>query len=174
MTQKVVTIHGISSDGAWQDEVAKILEPHFDCVSIRYPQYRRLAPIKVAPWLVGVPAAIGLGLAVGVSAWITGVIGLTLSAAYCVIVRSNARKTVMSRWLEKVGNPHPRPHLIAHSLGTILSLDLIKHVPALLRRLLRGATTEQIMQELGVTSRNAVYLRISRLRGKLQSLLLDP
>lgn len=42
----VFTIHGINSDGEWQDHVQRILEPHFRCVPLRYRHFRRLGWIK--------------------------------------------------------------------------------------------------------------------------------
>jgi pimeloyl-ACP methyl ester carboxylesterase len=48
----IVTLHGINSAGTWQDEVAKVFEPHFRCVPLRYPQFRRLGWLKIFnPWL---------------------------------------------------------------------------------------------------------------------------
>jgi pimeloyl-ACP methyl ester carboxylesterase len=48
----IVTLHGINSTGAWQDEVAKVFEPHFRCVSLRYPHFLRLGWLKIFnPWL---------------------------------------------------------------------------------------------------------------------------
>jgi pimeloyl-ACP methyl ester carboxylesterase len=48
----IVTLHGINSAGPWQDEVAKVFEPHFRCVPLRYPQFRRLGWLKIfVPWL---------------------------------------------------------------------------------------------------------------------------
>lgn len=48
----IVTIHGINSVGAWQDDVSQVFEPHFRCVPLRYPELRRLGWLKIlSPWL---------------------------------------------------------------------------------------------------------------------------
>lgn len=36
----VITVHGINSDGEWQERVAPILHPHCRCVPFKYPDYR--------------------------------------------------------------------------------------------------------------------------------------
>ncbi|HEY0557570.1 MAG TPA: alpha/beta hydrolase, partial [Thermoanaerobaculia bacterium] len=47
----IVTLHGINSIGAWQDDVRQVFEPHFRCVPLRYPQFRRLGWLKIfSPW----------------------------------------------------------------------------------------------------------------------------
>lgn len=38
----VATIHGINSDGDWQKEVGRVLEPHFRHIPLHYEQFRRL------------------------------------------------------------------------------------------------------------------------------------
>ncbi|HEX4965932.1 MAG TPA: hypothetical protein VF173_34300 [Thermoanaerobaculia bacterium] len=43
----IVTLHGINSVGAWQAQVASVLEPHFRCIPLPYPQFRRLGWLKI-------------------------------------------------------------------------------------------------------------------------------
>lgn len=43
----IVTLHGINSVGAWQARVARVFEPHFRCVPLPYPQFRRLGWVKI-------------------------------------------------------------------------------------------------------------------------------
>ena len=44
----ILTIHGICTPGEWQENVQYVLEPHFQCVSIKYPHFRdRLAPLRL-------------------------------------------------------------------------------------------------------------------------------
>lgn len=48
----VITVHGINSDGEWQDLVEPILEPHCHCEPIRYRAYRCFGALRqfVGPW----------------------------------------------------------------------------------------------------------------------------
>jgi pimeloyl-ACP methyl ester carboxylesterase len=48
MKRKVLTLHGISSDGAWQDRLGAILAPHFEHIPLRYYEFRTKGPLKVA------------------------------------------------------------------------------------------------------------------------------
>src|SRR5215210_576977 len=43
----IFTIHGINSEGEWQQEIAQELEPHFCCISLRYRQFRYLGWPKI-------------------------------------------------------------------------------------------------------------------------------
>jgi pimeloyl-ACP methyl ester carboxylesterase len=48
----LVTLHGINSLGAWQEDVRQVFEPHFLCVPLHYSQFRRLGWLKIFfPWL---------------------------------------------------------------------------------------------------------------------------
>jgi len=38
--ETLVTVHGVSTDGAWQEELHPALAPHFRHVAVKYRQYR--------------------------------------------------------------------------------------------------------------------------------------
>ena len=50
--RQVLLVHGINSNGDWQDAVEHVLDPHFEVVKIRYWQYRWLGAFKLVlePW----------------------------------------------------------------------------------------------------------------------------
>jgi hypothetical protein len=47
MSKKVITIHGINTRGGWQDSIKTALEPHFECIAIKYRDYRWLGETKI-------------------------------------------------------------------------------------------------------------------------------
>ena len=132
----VLFVHGINSDGSWQNEVARVLRPHFEPVPIKYAHYRRLGALKLVldPW-VGIVLAPGfyfLGTGFGLPKWaaaVAGVVGAFLASYFAAPLRRElARKSWMkqaSRYLE-----FGRPHIIAHSFGTYLSIWALKSIPA--------------------------------------------
>jgi hypothetical protein len=52
MPYLVVLIHGISSRGDWQDQVAAVFDPMFVCARVRYREYHALGAVKIffCPW----------------------------------------------------------------------------------------------------------------------------
>jgi hypothetical protein len=57
----VILLHGIQSNGAWHDEVAEVLEPHFKCYPIKYREFHSLGPVTMFFWLWAIPLAGLLG-----------------------------------------------------------------------------------------------------------------
>jgi hypothetical protein len=51
--------------GPWQQPIGKVLKPHFDCVTIKYPHYRWMGWVSpvVEPWVLIPCLTIILGLA---------------------------------------------------------------------------------------------------------------
>lgn len=127
MRDCLLTVHGIWTKGPWQEEVARIFAPHFDCISIKYPQYRWLGPVNLLlePYVVVV---LGLLLVV-LRKWITAdrawdpVIVCSLIAAYSMtfLRRTRAFKTILANTSPYASRFHQsHTHVIAHSLGTYL------------------------------------------------------
>lgn len=47
MVQLVFTLHGINSEGEWQEGVKDVLDPHFKCVSLKYEHFRKFGALKI-------------------------------------------------------------------------------------------------------------------------------
>jgi len=47
MRERVLTVHGIWTKGAWQEDVARVFAPHFDCISVKYPNIALLGPLNL-------------------------------------------------------------------------------------------------------------------------------
>jgi pimeloyl-ACP methyl ester carboxylesterase len=127
IVKKVVTVHGINTDGEWQNKVEGVLKPHFECVHIKYPHYRHLG----ASQLIFELRVLAIGLAATaafyfthrlstINAWLLCFVTLAL-ARYCASVRRENVVAYFNRELQKHLMPNERPHLIAHSFGTYLT-----------------------------------------------------
>ena len=135
----VLLVHGINSNGDWQDDVARVLRPHFEPVKIKYRHYRWLGASKILlePWaliLLGLPiyfvgsrylpgwVALGMALLVGV-----------IAAYFAAPLR---RRSALKSWVRQA-SPHiafGRPHIIAHSFGTYLTGWALNKIPAVRAR----------------------------------------
>src|SRR5436190_15428213 len=120
--QIILTIHGIDTDGQWQETIKHVLEPHFNCQSITYRHYRCFGALKLLmePWVL-LP---GLGLLWAGSylgciekplRWLAVLMGLAYVGSY--IRRELAIKCVVKQVNQ---GELRRRNLIAHSLGTYL------------------------------------------------------
>jgi hypothetical protein len=121
----VITVHGIWTAGKWQQDIAYVYAPHFECISVTYPQYRWLGPLD----LVSEPPILALALA----AWII-VHRLGYSTPRQILVclpllmgaylASYYKRKRAFDVLLKQASPYvqvgQRTHIIAHSLGTYL------------------------------------------------------
>jgi hypothetical protein len=124
--RRVITIHGINSDGKWQELIGKILSPHFEHVPIKYDQYRHLGPLKLVlePWVLAVGGPVCLVLtATSILNRPWAIWGLVLLLAF---VGAYIRRKKTLREVKATMDPYmvlgsPAPHLIAHSFGTYLS-----------------------------------------------------
>lgn len=133
MRQQVLTVHGIATTGRWQEELVEAYAPHFECISIKYPHYRRLGVPKLLlePWIL-MPALTALGALWLLDAgefrgfgWLfTWPVSLLLGAA--AYVATYRRRTLSFNVVVTKASPYARPgnqdrtHLIAHSFGTYL------------------------------------------------------
>jgi hypothetical protein len=135
--QRVVLIHGINTKGKWQDTAKEVLEPHFECVIVKYGYYRRLGATKLLfePWVF--PLLLGTA----VTATVLGVLRLSvwwwlaLSLVTVLLsfglrnVRRNAALKKFKIMLDETIGPGDRPHLVAHSFGTFLTGSILTHYP---------------------------------------------
>ncbi|MBI4480963.1 MAG: hypothetical protein HY651_13165 [Acidobacteria bacterium] len=133
--KSLLSVHGISTDGPWQDQIEDVFKPHFRYYKIRYRHYRRLGPLKLIlePWVLfplmfGIWLLWHLGIVTGIRLWLTcaAFILLTYIATYLRRrLALNAVKTQIT--------PHmlrgERPHIIAHSFGTYLIGTSLKKFP---------------------------------------------
>lgn len=136
--ERVVTVHGISSAGAWQETVRFLLHPFFECTSIKYKQYRRFGPIKLVlePWWLAI------SLIAASILWRLNVLhgGLRRWGAVFVIVCVGhllayyRRRRAFSTFMKQLNTSliaGERPHVIAHSFGTYLTGRALKKWSAL-------------------------------------------
>lgn len=126
--QKVVTIHGIGLTEPWQQSIRRVLEPHFECVSLRYSHFRTIGAfvLLLEPWLA-LAAILGLaifqvlrGLSLKLFLVSLAVLAVCLFLRWAVI-----RSAVLSvRMQLDAAATYCRPHVIAHSFGTYIYLRL--------------------------------------------------
>lgn len=135
----VLLIHGINSNGKWRDDVARVLRPHFKPIPIKYWHYRWFGATKLLlePWALGflsfliyfvgsryLPAWMALGIAFSL-----GVIA--------AILASPLRRQLALRSVASQASPYMsygKPHVIAHSFGTYLTIRALKKIPAVRAR----------------------------------------
>lgn len=130
--RKVVLLHGISTDAPWYPLTSRIVSDLFETVEIKYPHFRWWAPLK----LVGSPLMLGLTVVLAVAAWLflTGperlvavasivVLGVALARWRAGALLTSALDFVVEGLSEKLGADSRPPHLIAHSLGSWLSMN---------------------------------------------------
>jgi hypothetical protein len=121
----VVTVHGINTDGMWQETVSRVLLHHFESIPISYRDYRHCGVLRLIfePYfLVAGFAALLLALLSSFASpwpmWIAG--GLIFGA----VTRAIVRRGKMVRWFKREIDPLFRyggkVYGIAHSLGTYL------------------------------------------------------
>jgi hypothetical protein len=134
---RVITVHGVNSNGAWQEEVKAALGVFFDFEPIKYNHYRFCFGTEVGfnPF-VWLPLGILLAIAV-FRGWVRGgweiagrvvlLILLTHLAAYPY--RSWAEKAFRKRLSKKFEESGAPPSLIAHSFGTYLSGRALRDLP---------------------------------------------
>jgi pimeloyl-ACP methyl ester carboxylesterase len=121
----IITVHGIWTAGKWQEEIAKVYDPHFECVSVKYPQYRWLGPLD----LISEPAAL-LGAVIACFiihffVHLTIVRGSICTAfLFIAYLLSYLKRTRAFNRVLKQAAPYAQvnrqTHIIAHSLGTYL------------------------------------------------------
>jgi pimeloyl-ACP methyl ester carboxylesterase len=133
-TTRVILIHGISTAGAWQDEISPLLRHFFSPISLRYPHYRRWGAFKL---VVEPIVLIGLLAAIALTSWLRGVSGymvlvLVVSSTLISIGFAYVRRRLsVDSCIRQAGDSFlGRPHVIAHSFGTYITLQMLKRVHA--------------------------------------------
>ncbi len=132
--QRIVTVHGINTEGEWQASVKRVLEPHFECVPFKYDEYRRRGELLLL--LSSWKFVLAVWVIAAVAIWMLfrhlvlfAIPMLALAAcvaACCVWKHFSKRKALSNRFaewlssLEEKDGPPP-PHVIAHSFGTFLT-----------------------------------------------------
>jgi pimeloyl-ACP methyl ester carboxylesterase len=137
--RQVLLAHGINSNGDWQNAVGHVLEPHFEVVKIRFWQYRGLGAFKLVfePWALILVGAVTYFLAAHViPIWLAIVCGVVggMTAAY--LTAPIRRRMTMKRFVKEGGKSLgvTRPHIIAHSFGTLLTGWVLKSFPGVKAR----------------------------------------
>jgi hypothetical protein len=134
LLQTVVTVHGIATEGRWQEEIAPVLYPHFEPRSKKYRSYRYLGPLDLLfdPWALF--AGLGVwGLCVFIwPIWDEWPIISLL--AFCLVAHLLApwRLTrTVNAFINDADSQllSDRAHLIAHSLGSCIGMHGIANRP---------------------------------------------
>lgn len=133
----VITIHGVNSVGAWQDDVDRVLAPHFHCLHRKYPDYP-------APWgpiraCLGVRAFLAGAVLVGLLVLLatnsiiwSGLLAIPSGLLAGIVHARYRRLNVIERFVSWHGDATLAltewPHLIAHSFGAfIFGSTMLKH-----------------------------------------------
>ena len=139
---RIVLLHGINTAGEWQDQARESLEPHFECVVVKYRYYRYLGAtaVIVEPWLglvavlllvLSVSPLVGLGTR---AALILSAIAAIAAAIAARFVRRAWALRICKRHIDGVFNsstevPGRRIHVIAHSFGTYITGTILRRFP---------------------------------------------
>jgi len=126
----VFTIHGIYTEGSWQDGAAAVLDPFFQYRALKYGEYRRWAVLKLAADVFLAIACSIFGVCLAYVDflhlwwhWVIYVIvvlaAITLAHASATKFRTNVVTKLYEEMTSVSGNSYP-PSIIAHSLGTYI------------------------------------------------------
>lgn len=135
----VLTVHGISTRGEWQQTIVPILAPFFDSKAIRYRHYRWFGGLKlvIEPWILVLFLIVPLlpwwygwlaGWSIVAAEPVALLLGLVAAYAASPIRRWFALRSVMRQ-----ASPHMQdraPHIIAHSFGSYLAGTMLQKYPA--------------------------------------------
>lgn len=135
--RSVITLHGINSDGKWQEEVDEALGVLFDFKPIKYNHYRwfRGTELLFCPFVW--PPLTALFVFALWRGWLHGIC-MTASAAILIFIisflcsypyRAWAEKVVRKRLSRQLVSAHP-PDFIAHSFGTYLAGRSLCDIPS--------------------------------------------
>jgi pimeloyl-ACP methyl ester carboxylesterase len=143
MPKHVVTVHGIDTDGSWQDRVEAVLTPHFECVKIRHEDYRRFGAIRLSfgsAWLALFAVGLSLLCVVAQLFFCSRILALCAISlllavvAFGVVLAKRKRSSALNEFKEQVDSRVAfaiAPHLIAHSFGTFLAGNSLLKFPSL-------------------------------------------
>lgn len=138
MLESVITIHGIWSEGLWQENVAPVLYPHFRPISVKYPYYQWLGPFDLLfePYVLVIGAILWAASSFFhqphefiVAHWILLLAGWVIIAVACTAVRLRAAMNLIRQETAHAIAAGAQPHIIAHSLGSFLFATALKQIP---------------------------------------------
>lgn len=125
---QILTVHGINTDGPWQENAKYVLEPHFQCEPVPYRHYRHFGALKLVlePWVLVPGFAIvilssWLGYLQSPALWSLLPLGISIPSSF---VRRHLAEQHYLKEIEariKGREYGAARHLIAHSLGTYWS-----------------------------------------------------
>ena len=125
--QTVVTIHGVNTDGAWQEIVAEVLQPHFNCVTVKYDDFNNLfktIDVALDKWLFLIGGLVFLATLFGFLHVLFGFFCcLVIFVIAALVSRWHRRKTLerIKSTLDGACRTGETPHVIAHSFGSYLA-----------------------------------------------------
>jgi hypothetical protein len=133
----LVTVHGVSTDGAWQEQLDPALAPHFRHVAVKYRQYRfwglgaLSVPLDLVALVVGGIVVTGLTVMLDLPWWviIAGVVVVVALGWSLARERRRRARRDVRRQLGRAAPPGARPNLVAHSFGTALTADVLEANP---------------------------------------------
>lgn len=131
----LITVHGINTEGLWQEMVKPVFAPHFEYKAIKYPYYRRLGVLKlvIEPW-VFFPLVI-IVFVLWYLSYISSLLMFVLALPILLFsylgsfVRRRLAVNSVKREMMKYMVNGRRPHIIAHSLGTFLTFTYLGKFP---------------------------------------------
>lgn len=142
MLQRVITVHGLWTEGRWQEDIAPVLYPHFEPNSVKYGSYRFLGPLDLIfePWVL-LP---GLGLLVCASfvswwrEWLLLRTGVTLGVLLLIVLVAahlvvpirleNTKRKFLADTAPSILSGQAN-NIIAHSLGSYLVATALRDDP---------------------------------------------
>ena len=135
----LVSIHGIRSEGEWQEAFKEVFDPHFRFLAFKYGEYKH--PVLAVLWIalelwVVILTAIGAVIAHSFhwfstwQGWVVAVLASFLVFLVAGQFAEGRRNRVVSKLLaeidEHLGNER-HPHVIAHSLGSFIVGRLLQN-----------------------------------------------
>lgn len=133
--RKVLTVHGVGffgGQGPWQEVVARVISPHFECDTYKYSHYRwaGLFSAVVEPW-VFIPSLAIVIIYLLRADWLI----FWLSVVSVLILSSTAARVRRRAAIDKFRRSRFQtsyqlsPHVIAHSMGTQLAGSVLRKFP---------------------------------------------
>jgi hypothetical protein len=166
--------------GEWQKKVEAVLKPHFECVHIQYPHYRRFGALRLlfncVLLIIGISATVAYYTESATHSVTPALAILAVSAAtarYLAVRRREKALAYFQKALQASLKPGERPHIIAHSFGTYLTGRVLKkwedarfdHV------VLTGSVLSQNYEWKGLNKHNRTAVRKVRNERALKDLV---
>jgi hypothetical protein len=137
----IVSIHGIRSEGLWQEDFEKVFKHHFRFLRFKYGEFRH--PIGAVLWIalelwvvlggaVALLVAWRLDVLYGWRDWIIALSTWLLLGFIANFLADIRRKRVVNKfvaWIDSEVQNELNPHIIAHSLGSFVLGRLLHNYP---------------------------------------------